>query len=608
MTSGTRSKGTNYMCIYVIIVVCVIQVSTALDKQTRERIDSFVQQVLECRNVPAMSMAVVGGSEPGDIYARGYGLADLEKNVTADSDTRFAVGSVTKAFTITLLASLLTDSKGQYSWDTPVRDIMGGDFRFADDERTRSATLRDLAAHKMGLYSYILPTIAGLDSSHTDMDYCRRMRYLEPYKSPREPTTQLRTKFIYSNAMYMLLGCVAEKMGGDTYGNLLHKHILEPLNMTSAMLFREVKNWTSPEFAMPYVFYNNSLTRLSTDVAGGLHPFDAAGSLLASGEDMVKWIRYHLGLSRVILADPSLIQQTYQPQFSMGSRSPNGVFKPNFPFSDEPFAYSMGWMTGMYRDFRYTSHNGLVSGYGSELRLYDNAKAGIYVDTSGPMYTDAYLARLATVWFISDLVLGMDPVLNASTACTFPQPFVPAPTPANTSNRFAGKVPLPVPERQAKRAVGQYGHPLFGNVTISKSPSNPQFLHLSFGRLVTSWLGSTPWADPRRPDLLGGTLRGKLWYFLETGPVPFRELGGILYVLFQGEHTSEEKFINLTLRLSINSLQAPITFQRDLMWDDVDLNPVKTPPDCTASAVKLVSSHVIFAISCISTILLRIFV
>jgi len=56
---------------------------------------------------------------------------------------------------------------------------MGVDFRFADDMRTRQATIRDLLAHRTGLPAYKMALMVGLEPSHSRQDYCRSVRLSE---------------------------------------------------------------------------------------------------------------------------------------------------------------------------------------------------------------------------------------------------------------------------------------------------------------------------------------------------------------------------------------------------------------------------------------------
>ena len=53
---------------------------------------------------PGLSIAVVQGDGP--IWARGFGHADIAAGTPATAETIYAVGSITKLFTATMLARL----------------------------------------------------------------------------------------------------------------------------------------------------------------------------------------------------------------------------------------------------------------------------------------------------------------------------------------------------------------------------------------------------------------------------------------------------------------------------------------------------------------------
>ena len=52
-------------------------------------------------HVPGAVLAIVRGEEV--IFARGFGVADIEKKTPVTPDTPFSIGSVTKAFTATFV-------------------------------------------------------------------------------------------------------------------------------------------------------------------------------------------------------------------------------------------------------------------------------------------------------------------------------------------------------------------------------------------------------------------------------------------------------------------------------------------------------------------------
>lgn len=67
-------------------------------------IEEIIHHVMKCKKLPALSFAIV---KNGERFTNGYGLEDIQRGVNATAKTRFCIGSLTKAFTSTLLAILL---------------------------------------------------------------------------------------------------------------------------------------------------------------------------------------------------------------------------------------------------------------------------------------------------------------------------------------------------------------------------------------------------------------------------------------------------------------------------------------------------------------------
>ena len=55
--------------------------------------------------IPGMALAAVKDGQ--EVIAKGYGKANLEQGIDVDENTKFNIGSVTKAFTATVAALLL---------------------------------------------------------------------------------------------------------------------------------------------------------------------------------------------------------------------------------------------------------------------------------------------------------------------------------------------------------------------------------------------------------------------------------------------------------------------------------------------------------------------
>ncbi len=97
-------------CYVLILLLCTAAHKTSAVSDDIERnVDSFVRNILSCRDVIGLSVAVVRMNET--VLLKGYGSTEP----TADgqevtSDTLFELGGLTKSFTATLLGYLATEN------------------------------------------------------------------------------------------------------------------------------------------------------------------------------------------------------------------------------------------------------------------------------------------------------------------------------------------------------------------------------------------------------------------------------------------------------------------------------------------------------------------
>src|ERR1700677_3659007 len=85
-----------------------------------ENIDRFIVEQLAAWEVPGCAVAAVRDAEV--VLAAGWGRRDLEADLPVTSDTLFAMGSTTKAFTAATVGALVDD--GLLDWERPLRDYV----------------------------------------------------------------------------------------------------------------------------------------------------------------------------------------------------------------------------------------------------------------------------------------------------------------------------------------------------------------------------------------------------------------------------------------------------------------------------------------------------
>lgn len=155
------------------------------------------------------------------LFSGAYGLADREKKIPNELDTRFRIGSMNKMFTAVAVLQLveagkikLTDPLGKYITDYPNHDIAA------------KVTIHQLLTHTGGTGDIFGP----------EFDKHRKeLRTLNDYVAlygKRAPQFEPSSRWRYSNYGMLLLGVVIERVTGQSYYDYVQDHIYKPAGMT----------------------------------------------------------------------------------------------------------------------------------------------------------------------------------------------------------------------------------------------------------------------------------------------------------------------------------------------------------------------------------------
>ncbi len=165
-------------------------------------------------------------------FERAYGLADREAARPNDLETSFNLGSINKLFTTIAIQQLAAagklnlDSSLARAWpDYPNQDV------------ARRVTIRQILDHRSGIQGNIFAAPAG----KTRHDVVSLQDYFELFKNEPlqfEPGVQQQ----YSNAGYVVLGLLIERLSGENYYEYVRRHIYEPAGMTQTGSWR-IERW-----------------------------------------------------------------------------------------------------------------------------------------------------------------------------------------------------------------------------------------------------------------------------------------------------------------------------------------------------------------------------
>ena len=155
-------------------------------------------------------------------FERAYGMADREAGRPNDTATAFNLGSINKFFTqiairqLAAAGKLNLDSTLARAWpDYPNRDVAS------------RVTINQILQHRSGIGGNIFAAPPGKTRAdvRTLNDYVQ-LFVNEPLQF--EPGSEQR----YSNAGYIVLGLLVERLSGEGYYDYVRRHIYEPAGMT----------------------------------------------------------------------------------------------------------------------------------------------------------------------------------------------------------------------------------------------------------------------------------------------------------------------------------------------------------------------------------------
>ncbi|XP_077863737.1 uncharacterized protein LOC100372963 [Saccoglossus kowalevskii] len=455
------------------------------------QLGQFIDDVIQCKNIPGLSLAIVQDGQV--VMSAGYGKRDLEHQLPVDENTVFPIGSLSKVFTAVTLANILVDLT-DLEWDTPLHNRLGDSFQLPGNFRTDEVCLRDLMAHKVGLEESFLLLV--MDTNMTKQEYVRRLQYFDEQYP-------FRSRFHYSNAMYTLAGHVAEIVTGDSYENLVRDKTLRPCSMKNSGFAAEISEDTN-NFAVSYLWNSTSgkYISLPKDLFRivGLH--SPAGGLVSNAVDMAQFMLRFLNTTMDSNAKEAY-KEIVSPQFAL-----NGYSKQTrkfFPVADVETDYAMGLKNGIYRGYSRLSHSGWFAGFNSLLWFYPHKSTGIFTAINGPYTSEADGALKRIHAYATDLLMGEEPWMNSSTACSYPLPWRPTPV-KSTDTKQEFVIDTEDDEKMyLLDYVGSYLHPGFGHLSIYMGEDlSLRFTYGNFGRGTLS-------VTPLR-DVFEITIESPIWY------------------------------------------------------------------------------------------------
>jgi len=255
---------------------------TPLPKLTGQQIvDELARYVDKLAQADVFSGVVLLAKADKPLLFKAYGQASKSFSIPNRVDTKFNLGSMNKMFTAVAICQLV--ERGKLSYDHPVGDYLGSDW--LDPEIAGKVKVAHLLCHTSGLGNIF--TDRFMKSSRS---LYRAVEDYKPLVADQKLAFEPGTKWQYSNAGFLLLGAIIEKVAGQSYFDYVRNNVFVPAGMhdsDSYEMDRPVPNLAigyDKEFNdNGYTFKNNLFEHLIKGCpAGG--GFSTAGDLLRFSE------------------------------------------------------------------------------------------------------------------------------------------------------------------------------------------------------------------------------------------------------------------------------------------------------------------------------------
>jgi len=205
------------------------------------------------------------------IYKKALGYANREWKIPNTLETKFRIGSITKQFTSAAILQLV--EKGKISLEDKLSNY------FPAFPKGDSVTIHMLLNHTCGIKSYTaIKNFSSISPLPYSKDSVIALISRQPYDfSPG-------TSYSYSNSGYFLLGCLVEKVSGQSYESYLNENLINSVSLRNTGMDRLdsiLPNRSSGYVLSQRVYKNAPFISME-------FPF-SAGAIFSTVDDIYKW-------------------------------------------------------------------------------------------------------------------------------------------------------------------------------------------------------------------------------------------------------------------------------------------------------------------------------
>ncbi|MDP4210793.1 MAG: serine hydrolase domain-containing protein [Bacteroidota bacterium] len=341
--------------IVLVLFVCIGLYSFA-QKATDENkpqnlieLKKSIQKILIETKIPGTGVVLVSGDET--ILLNGFGKADIEKNINANENTIFRLGSISK--TLVALAILKLQEEGRLNLKDKIKDIIP-EIKFTNAwEEKFPIRIENLLEHTSGWKYWSMAELGSDDPKPKTLKEA-----LDFYPKTRTSLFVPGTRIMESNVGIAVAAYIVEKVSGTTFENFMDETFFKPMGIQT-MSFIQTEQYKKFGASL----YENNIKLNYLNII-----YRPAAALNSSPADMAKFLKFFINRGKInniqLLTDSSLCRMeragSLQKNISKFELySGNGLSNESSLFKGFKYHGFSGSLPGAYAEFGYIRENNM---------------------------------------------------------------------------------------------------------------------------------------------------------------------------------------------------------------------------------------------------------
>lgn len=351
------------------IVVCGIPLfAQSIPDSITKKIDQLFAK-WNTSNSPGCAIGIV--RDDSLIYAKGYGMANLEYDIPNTPATIFPVASISKQFTAWSI--LLLERQGNLRLDDDIRKYLS----WLPDLKEK-ITIRNLLNHTGGMRDHMkLLAITGTNVMIGDV--ITQEQAIRVISKQQGLNFKPGEKYRYSNSGYIILSEIVRSVSGLPFRKFTDSAIFKPLGMDNTHFHDD---YTEIDKNRAYQYERKDSTHFKNSISN--NSFIGSSGLYSNINDMSKWV---VNFYEHKTGDRQIID----------SLTKNGKLN-----NGKELLYARGIVADTYRGWRQYSHEGMDIGSRSFITVLPDLKMGFIVFTNVVNLNAKTMADKMAEFFIKD--------------------------------------------------------------------------------------------------------------------------------------------------------------------------------------------------------------